>query len=143
MHRHVQPEILDELAADDPRAIQSRRDLQKVNTFMGHRGLVTNALRSAPASPQFVIELGAGDGTFLLNVARHLASGTRVRAVLVDRRPSLSTATRKGFEQAGWEVDMPGGRLRMALPARRRNSGRDGGEPLPPPLPGSESWLTC
>jgi SAM-dependent methyltransferase len=104
--RHVQPEILDELAADDPRAIQSRRDLQKVNTFMGHRGLVARALRSAPAAPQFVVELGAGDGTFLLNVARHLPRGARVRAVLVDRRPSLGAATRKGFEQAGWDVEM-------------------------------------
>ena len=49
MRRLIQPEILDELPADDPRAIQSRRDLQKVNAFMGHAGLVTRALRGAPA----------------------------------------------------------------------------------------------
>jgi SAM-dependent methyltransferase len=106
MHRHVQSEILDELAADDPRAIQSRRDLQKVNTFMGHRRLVLRALISAPAAPQRLVELGSGDGTFLLNVARRLRHVARVRAALVDRRPSLSAATRKGFEQAGWDVDV-------------------------------------
>jgi len=105
MRRSIQPELLDELPADDPRAIQSRRDLQQVNTFMGHPGMITRALRAAPAAPQLVVELGAGDGTLLLRVARRLGHRARVRAVLVDRRPSLSAATRDGFEEAGWDVD--------------------------------------
>lgn len=105
MRRIIQPEILDELPADDPRAVQSRRDLQKVNTFMGHPGLVTRALRAAPAAPRLLVELGAGDGTFLLRVARRVRYETRVRAVFVDIRPSLSDATRKGFHDAGWDVE--------------------------------------
>jgi hypothetical protein len=40
MQRQLQAEILDHLAADDPRARQSRRDLRKINAFMGHAGLV-------------------------------------------------------------------------------------------------------
>lgn len=103
--RDVQPEILDELSVDDPRAIQSRRDLQKVNTFMGHPGMVTRALRARPSSPRLLVEIGAGDGTFLLRVARRLKYPARVRALLVDRRPSMSAATRKEFEAAGWDVD--------------------------------------
>jgi SAM-dependent methyltransferase len=105
MQRIIQPEILDGLPADDPRAVQSRRDLQKVNTFMRHPGIVTRALRGAPAPPRLVVELGAGDGTLLLRVARRLGHRAPVRAVLVDRRPSLSDATRDGFAAAGWEVD--------------------------------------
>ena len=105
MHRVVQPEILDELPANDARAVQSRRDLQKVNTFMGHAGMVTRAMRRAPAPPRLLVELGAGDGTFLLKVARRITHRTRVRAVLVDRRPSLSEATREGFAAIGWDVD--------------------------------------
>jgi hypothetical protein len=106
MRRHIQPEILDGLSADDPRAIQSRRDLQKVNIVMGHGGVMTRALRAAPASPRFIVELGAGDGTFLLRLARRLGPQPGMRATLVDRRPAVSAATRKGFEAAGWEIDV-------------------------------------
>lgn len=116
MRRRVQAEILDELPADDPRAIQSRRDLQKVNTFMGHAGLVTRAVRGAPAPPRLLVELGSGDGTFLLQVARRLGprlrpsgfgdAGSPMRAVLVDRRPSLNAATLDGFAAAGWDIDI-------------------------------------
>jgi SAM-dependent methyltransferase len=105
MRRRVQPEILDELPADDPRAIQSRRDLQKVNTFLGHTGMMTRAMRGAPA-PRLVVELGCGDGTFLLRVAQALASRAPTRAVLVDRRPFLNAATLEGFAAAGWEIDI-------------------------------------
>lgn len=105
MQRHIRPELLDDLPADDPRAIQSRRDLQKVNTFMGHLGIVAGALRRAPTPPRVLVELGAGDGTFLLRVARRLGSNRAMRAVLVDRQPSLSAGTRDGFTAAGWEVE--------------------------------------
>ena len=105
MQRVIQPEILDELPVDDARAIQSRRDLQKVNAFMGHAGMVTRALRGAPAPPRLLVELGAGDGTFLLKVAKRVRHRTRIRAVLVDRRPSLSDATREEFAALGWDVD--------------------------------------
>jgi len=104
--RYIQPELLDELSADDPRAIQSRRDLQKINTFMGHTGAVTRALRAAPAAPRLVVELGTGDGTFLLRIAKRLGPQAGTRALLVDRRPSVSPATREGFKAAGWEIEI-------------------------------------
>jgi hypothetical protein len=104
-HRIIQPEILDELPAHDPRAIQSRRDLQKVNAFMGHLRVMTGAMRAAPAPPKLVVELGGGDGTFLLKVARRLRLERPVRAVLVDRRPSLSDETRRGFDERGWQLE--------------------------------------
>ncbi len=106
MRRQIQPEILDHLPADDPRAIQSRRDLRKVNAFMGHAGVVTRALRGARSLPRHVVELGAGDGTLLLRVATRLGRPqVRVRAELVDRYPSLSVETRNAFHALGWDVE--------------------------------------
>ena len=104
--RYIQPEMLDELSADDPRAIQSRRDLRKVNTFMGHPGAVTRALRAGGAPPRVIVELGTGDGTFLLRIARRLRAQNGLRALLVDRRPAVSAATREGFKAAGWDVEI-------------------------------------
>jgi SAM-dependent methyltransferase len=98
--RYLQPEILDELSVDDPRAIQSRRDL------MGHAGAVLRAMRAAKTPPRLVVELGTGDGTFLLRIARRLKAPTGTRALLIDRRPSVSAATRQGFKAAGWDVDI-------------------------------------
>ena len=104
--RTLAPEILDELPANDPRAIQSRRDLQKVNTFMGHTAILTRAMRAAGKAPGVVVELGSGDGTLLLRVAKRLGRPhTRVRAVLVDRRPSVSRETHAGFREIGWEIE--------------------------------------
>lgn len=104
MQRTVRPEILDHLPADDPRAIQSRRDLRKVNAFMGHARLVTRELRRE--MPRRIVELGSGDGTLLLRVARRLGPPqTRVHAVLVDLQPTLSAETRRAFQAVGWDVE--------------------------------------
>jgi hypothetical protein len=104
--RDVQPEILDDLPVDDPRAIQSRRDLQKVNAFMGHTAIVVRELRAAATPPRLLVELGSGDGTFLLRVAKRLRFQSRIRAVLVDRRPSVSEATLNEFRGEGWDIDV-------------------------------------
>jgi 2-polyprenyl-3-methyl-5-hydroxy-6-metoxy-1,4-benzoquinol methylase len=104
--RTVEPELLDDLPASDPKAIHSRRDLQKVNLFMGHSGILTRSLRGTIAGAR-VLELGAGDGTLLLNVAKRLGRQTNpVRAVLVDRQPSISAETRAEFDAAGWHVEI-------------------------------------
>jgi hypothetical protein len=104
--RQIQPEILDDLAVDDPLAIQSRRDLRKVNAVMGHTGMMTRALRAAPSPLRRLVELGSGDGTFLLKVIQRLGRQTGMRAVLVDRRPSVSAATLDGFKASGWTIDI-------------------------------------
>jgi hypothetical protein len=111
--RHLHPELLDELSADDPRAIHSRRDLQKLNKLMGHARIMVRAVRQAfqDRAPQLIVELGAGDSTFLLRVARRLdrerRKGTRWEpvAMLVDRRPTLSPRNRDDFDALGWKVE--------------------------------------
>jgi hypothetical protein len=103
--RSLRPELLDQLEAADPRAVQSRRDLQTVNVLMGNPRILARALRGTISGAR-LIELGTGDGTLLLSVAKRLGTvKARVRAVLVDRRPSLSAETRASFDRIGWDVE--------------------------------------
>jgi len=109
MIRCVEPEWLDALPPDDPTAVRSRRDLQRVNAWMGHCGIMARALRSTCPGQvvQRIVELGAGDGSFLLCVARRLASGWQgTRAVLLDRLNIVSPDTRRGFEALGWRAEV-------------------------------------
>jgi Methyltransferase domain len=104
--RSLQPEILDRLDVNDPRAVHSRRDLQKVNALMGHPRFLTRALRGSLAG-SLLVELGSGDGTLLLNVARRLGKQPKsVRAIVVDRRPSVSAETKMAFRAVGWEIEV-------------------------------------
>jgi len=106
MRRTVEAELLDQLPAGDPHARQSRRDLRRVNALMGHPRILARALRST-VDHTHIVELGAGDGTLLLDVARRLGRPARpVRAVLVDRTLTITQKTRAGFDAAGWSVDI-------------------------------------
>jgi hypothetical protein len=104
-------EILDELDPDDPRAVRSRRDLERVNRFMGAPGILARALdgalaRVAPSqSPPRLLELGAGDGALTLAVATRLAaSWPTVELTLLDRQSLLAPATGTAFARLGWSV---------------------------------------
>lgn len=77
--RRVEPEWLDALPPDDPRARRARRDLRRVNRLMSTRRLVGPALdalvRTASAEPPVpVMELGSGDGELLLDLGRRYAA---------------------------------------------------------------------
>src|SRR3954462_3949465 len=76
---------------------------------MGHPGLIARLLKANGAEGwmRSLVELGAGDGTFLLRVAGRLTPQLRrVKAVLVDRQELVNTETRRGFENSGWEVEV-------------------------------------
>jgi hypothetical protein len=105
--RRVQREWLDELPADDPRAVRSRRDLNRVNTWMLQPGIMARTLlnhyRGAP--PRTILDLGSGDGTFALRVAKILARRwSNVAVVMLDRQDIVSVQTRRGFEALGWSA---------------------------------------
>lgn len=105
MQRHVAPEILDRIDPSDPRARRSRRDLRRVNLLMGHRRLIGRAL-SGGIDGTRLVELGSGDGTLLLEVARGLAPPRApVRALLIDRAPLISGDTRAAFASRGWQAE--------------------------------------
>jgi hypothetical protein len=106
--RRVEPEVLDRLPADDPRALRARRDLRRANALMMHHIIMARTLRkfAAAANPRVLVDLGSGDGTFMLQVARRLARHwSNVRVILVDQAGVVSAETRAGFTALGWQVE--------------------------------------
>lgn len=109
--RLVLPELLDGLAAEDQAAQRSRRDLQRVHRAMGTRATLLRALRALPpmrtrtvaSAPLRVLELGAGDGSLMLGVARSLqGEWPAVALTMLDRLPLLTPATAAEYALAGW-----------------------------------------
>ena len=107
MNRHVEKEWLDELPANDRGAIGSRRDLRRLNWWMGNVRTMSQTLRNLPlqAGPIRLTELGAGDGDFLLRVARRLGGAWRgTRATLLDMQNLTNPETTRGFSEVGWNI---------------------------------------
>lgn len=106
--RRLEAELLDQLPADDPRAVRSRRDLKRVNAWMGNAVWVASMLRkySAGRQPRTILDLGAGDGAFMLAVARRLAPHWRgVEVILLDRQNIVSASTRASFAALQWHAE--------------------------------------
>jgi hypothetical protein len=110
MKRRVEPEWLDRIPAQDPQAIRGRADLRRLNAWMGQAGIVAREFsRWKSGNGQMtLVELGAGCGTFALNVVRRLdAVGIRPLPVrLVERATATSLATLDEFRRLGWEVEV-------------------------------------
>jgi hypothetical protein len=108
--RSVAPERLDHLAVDDPAAQRSRRDLQRLHRFMGTRSIVMRAMREMLLTQRLarrmrVLELGAGDGSLMLGVARSLSRVWRhVELTLLDRQALVAPATVAAYARNGWTV---------------------------------------
>lgn len=104
--RRVEEETLDHLPEDDPRAIRSRGDLRRINRIMGNVSIVDSLLQGSLARPPSrIAELGAGDGSLLLSVARRQAQDwPNVALTFVDRQDLLSAPTRAAFADLGWTV---------------------------------------
>jgi hypothetical protein len=120
-HRTVAPEWLDELPPQDPLAAGSRRDLRRLNYWMGNGrsigAVLTELGRTGP--PKRLAELGAGDGTFFLGLARALGRrwcGSTIS--LVDRNPCVTTQTRAALAGMGWSVEIAAADVFDWLPAQ-------------------------
>src|ERR1700704_6239922 len=103
--RQVQPGWLDDLPADAPRAVRSRRDLFRINTWMMQPGIMARALLAhyGPVAPRAILDLGSGDGTFMLRVAALLAWRWRnVSVIMLDQQDIVDPSTRRGFDAFGW-----------------------------------------
>jgi hypothetical protein len=106
--RRVEPELLDQLAADDPRAIRARRDVKRANTLMLNAGIMASALMKYGAGwrPRTIVDLGSGDGNLMLRIARRLAPRwPDVTIVLQDKQDIVSRATRDAFAALRWHVE--------------------------------------
>jgi hypothetical protein len=105
--RTLQAELLDELPAHHPGARHSRRDLRRLNTLMGHAGILTDSLQKVfPKNPPSrILEIGAGDGELLLRVARQLSPKWHgVDALFVDLQNLLTDETKAEFATLHWKV---------------------------------------
>jgi hypothetical protein len=107
MERIVLPELLDVLPPQDQSALRSRRDLRRLNAWMGHPRVMARALQThlLDQNARQIVELGAGDGHFLLSVAGLLqGQWPGANATLVDQLDVLDPQTREQFNRLGWRV---------------------------------------
>lgn len=106
--RCVEPEWLDQLPENDMHAVGSRRDLRRINGWMLQGAIMARLLRRHCGSspPRRIVDIGTGDGTFMLRVARRLAPHWRdVSLILLDRQDVVTAETRAGFAAIGWTAD--------------------------------------
>ena len=109
MNRIVQPELLDTLPPADPRAIGSRRDLNRINWLMRNPAIMAGVLKEhwrGPAPVQLT-ELGAGDGCFLHHVAKRLVQyWPKVRVTLLDLQKNVTPQRLASLDALGWHPEL-------------------------------------
>ena len=132
MNRIVQPELLDRLPPDDPRAIWSRHDLRRINAWMRNHAIMARVLRNqlngrsggretaalhpdvgasgslpgAAAPVSHITDLGAGDGHFLVRVAKKVSSRwPEVKVTLLDRQKVINSQALAVFLPPGWRAE--------------------------------------
>lgn len=103
MNRTLEPELLDELPAADPRAIASRRDLRLLNSIMGNHRPIVRFLRDLPPNAT-IAEIGAGEGLLSLTLAKRLPFKGRI--LVIDQQPVVSDRTLAGISSAGWTPEV-------------------------------------
>lgn len=104
----MEREWLDVLQPDDPRAIRSRNDLKRINAWMLQSAIMARVLiKSRGANtPRTLLDLGSGDGTSMLRVARRLASRWQnVTVILLDRQNIVSAETLQHFRALRWNAE--------------------------------------
>ncbi|MGV8923290.1 MAG: hypothetical protein ACOH1L_08085 [Thermomonas sp.] len=109
MPRVVEPEWLDHLPADDPRAVRSRGDLRRINQLMSASRLLGEALDPLVAgrSKVRIVELGAGDGSLLLRLAQSRArKWPPLELGLLDLQPVVAVETLVRYRELGWTADV-------------------------------------
>lgn len=106
MKRQLEPELLDVLPPEDPQAIHSRRDLRRINHAMFQVQIMRRLFRQHLARPPHrIIELGAGDGYFMLRLARGL-QWRDVEFILVDRQNIVDAKTAHELRQRRWDLQI-------------------------------------
>jgi hypothetical protein len=70
--RRVEPELLDDLAVDDPRAQRSRDDLRRIHRALATLSVLKRALDSATSGspPHTIVELGGAPCAGLASTSR-------------------------------------------------------------------------
>jgi len=82
--RKLTPELLDHLPHDDPGAMRSRRDLRRINRFMGNESWITSVM---PKRANHITEIGAGDGHLISKLSQQ-RPGAEITAYDLAPRPT-------------------------------------------------------
>jgi hypothetical protein len=109
VERILESEWLDDLPPGDSKAVQSRRDLQRLNWWMGHPSVMANSLfQYAKKKPiHRLIDLGAGDGLFALGLVQKLVKfHPGLKVVLVDRQNHVRPETCDQFYSLGCGMEI-------------------------------------
>ena len=109
MQRVVETELLDVLPAEDEQAMRSRADLRRINGLMGNAKILRRLLESTEQtrSARRIVDLGAGDGTLLLKLARQLRPILAQKcAIAVDQKLLATSQTLDDFARMGWTVEL-------------------------------------
>jgi hypothetical protein len=108
MKRLIEPELLDALPPADPRALHSRGDLHRINSWMGNHSIMARTLQNNfnLHAPKQITELGAGDGNFLRRVAQKISPRwPDVNVTLLDRQKIATAQTLDAFARLGWRAE--------------------------------------
>ncbi len=130
MSRHVEREILDVLPPGDPRARRSRRELRRVNGWMGNARWLAGGLsaRWDRRKRRVVTDLGTGDGWVTLATLNRVMARESVdaenRLWLVDQQPVVTADTLAKFRDRGWRPTVVAEDAESAL-VRREATGSD------------------
>lgn len=106
--RRIEPEWLDDLPPGNPRAMRSRRDLRRINVLMANAAIVARELTRGRGaeSPRSIAEIGAGDGTLMLRLAKRCApQWPQAHVVLLDRQEIISPGTLHELGSLGWQAE--------------------------------------
>ena len=106
--RKLEAEILDCLPAADPRAVRARRDLKRINAIMLQTRIMMRLLSwcCRGTAPRLLIELGGGDGTFIVSLAWRLAQKwPGLTVVSVDRQASVAPEVVESVRNFGWRLE--------------------------------------
>jgi Methyltransferase domain len=106
--RTLEPEILDFLPAEDPRAMGARRDLRVLNAVMLQSRAMSRLLRwtCGEKAPRRIVELGGGDGSFVVSLAKRLARRwPDVTVMSIDRQSIVTEKTREAVRREGWQLE--------------------------------------
>lgn len=104
--RRLTPELLDSLPTDDPSAIGSRRDLARINIVMFQSAIMAGLCRRHLKPGRLrLLEIGGGDGSFMLSVARRLGRRYNdVDLLLLDQASLVTPQCITQFAALGWRV---------------------------------------
>jgi len=106
MTRRLEPELLDAMTPCGPDEIRSWRDLRRINRAMFQVQIMRRLFRQYLARPpRRIIELGGGDGNFMLRLARAL-QWRDVEYILVDRQNVVDEETANGLGERNWRLQI-------------------------------------